>query len=220
MVKPAAVNGAGFGLTEAQFTAFLLDDLESAIEAEGAETIAMLIMEPVQNAGGSFTPPEGYWRGVRELCTRYDILLCADEVITGFGRLGAWFGSERYDIRPDLLLFAKGVTSGYVPLGGVIAAPPWVPASWICWFRCSIRCPARSARICATSPMLRSPGALHNARRAAARRRADEFPRRSAQRRREGRGAGDQDQHRRAPRPQWHGDCCRCGAGCLADCQR
>src|SRR4051812_12737074 len=107
--------------TEAAFTAFLLDDLESAIEQAGPETVAMVIMEPVQNAGGSFTPPEGYWRGVREICDRYDILLCADEVITGFGRVGAWFGSERYDIRPDLVTCAKGLSSAYASIGAVIA---------------------------------------------------------------------------------------------------
>ena len=72
----------------------------------------MVIMEPVQNAGGAFTPPEGYWRGVRELCDRYEILLCADEVITGFGRLGDWFGSERYDIRPDLVTLREGALVG------------------------------------------------------------------------------------------------------------
>ena len=88
------------GETEEEFTAFLLDDLEQTIDREGPDTIAMVIMEPVQNAGGSFTPPAGYFQGVRELCDRYGILLCADEVITGFGRLGAWFGSELYDIRP------------------------------------------------------------------------------------------------------------------------
>jgi adenosylmethionine-8-amino-7-oxononanoate aminotransferase len=81
----------------------------------------MVIMEPVQNAGGAFTPPEGYWRGVRELCDRYEILLCADEVITGFGRVGAWFGSERYDIRPDLVTCAKGLSSAYASIGAVIA---------------------------------------------------------------------------------------------------
>ena len=96
------------GETEEEFTAFLLDDLEHTIEAAGPETVAMVIMEPVQNAGGAFTPPAGYWRGVREICDRYDILLCADEVITGFGRLGAWFGSERYDIRPDLITMREG----------------------------------------------------------------------------------------------------------------
>jgi adenosylmethionine-8-amino-7-oxononanoate aminotransferase len=76
----------------------------------------------VQNAGGSFTPPAGYWRGVREICDRYQILLCADEVITGFGRLGAWFGSELYDIRPDLITSAKGLSSAYASIGAVIAA--------------------------------------------------------------------------------------------------
>jgi adenosylmethionine-8-amino-7-oxononanoate aminotransferase len=108
--------------TEAQFTAFLLDDLEHTIEAAGPETVCMVIMEPVQNAGGAFLPPEGYWRGVRELCDRYGILLCADEVITGFGRLGAWFGSERYDIRPDLMTIAKGLSSSYASIGAVVAS--------------------------------------------------------------------------------------------------
>jgi adenosylmethionine-8-amino-7-oxononanoate aminotransferase len=109
------------GETEAEFTAFLLDELEHTIESTGPDTIAMVIMEPVQNAGGAFTPPEGYWRGVRELCDRYDILLCADEVITGFGRLGAWFGSELYDIRPDLITIAKGLSSSYASIGAVVA---------------------------------------------------------------------------------------------------
>jgi adenosylmethionine-8-amino-7-oxononanoate aminotransferase len=107
--------------TEEQFTAFLLEDLEEAILQAGPETVAMLIFEPVQNAGGSFLPPEGYFQGVREICTRYDILLCADEVITGFGRLGHWFGSERYDIKPDLITCAKGLSSAYAAIGAVIA---------------------------------------------------------------------------------------------------
>jgi adenosylmethionine-8-amino-7-oxononanoate aminotransferase len=110
------------GESDAEFAALLLDDLEHTIQAAGAETVAMVIMEPVQNAGGCFTPPEGYWRGVRELCDRYDILLCADEVITGFGRLGAWFGSERYDIRPDLMTIAKGLSSSYAAIGAVVAS--------------------------------------------------------------------------------------------------
>jgi len=80
-----------------------------------------VIMEPVQNAGGAFTPPEGYWRGVREICDRYEILLCADEVITAFGRVGAWFASERYDIRPDLITCAKGLSSAYASIGAVVA---------------------------------------------------------------------------------------------------
>jgi adenosylmethionine-8-amino-7-oxononanoate aminotransferase len=107
--------------TEAEFTAFLLDDLEHTIDRAEPETVAMVILEPVQNAGGCFTPPKGYFAGVRELCDRHGILLVADEVITGFGRLGAWFGSERYDIRPDLMTIAKGLSSAHAPIGAVIA---------------------------------------------------------------------------------------------------
>jgi adenosylmethionine-8-amino-7-oxononanoate aminotransferase len=108
--------------SEEAFTAFLLEDLDSAIVQAGPETVAMVMMEPVQNAGGAFTPPAGYWRGVREICDRYQILLCVDEVITGFGRLGSWFGSELYDIRPDLMTCAKGLSSAYASIGAVIAA--------------------------------------------------------------------------------------------------
>jgi adenosylmethionine-8-amino-7-oxononanoate aminotransferase len=109
------------GETEEEFTTFLLDELERTIEEMGPETVCLVHMEPVQNAGGCFTPPEGYWRGVRELCDRYDILLSADEVITAFGRIGHWFGSERYDIRPDLVTCAKGLSSSYAALGAVVA---------------------------------------------------------------------------------------------------
>jgi adenosylmethionine-8-amino-7-oxononanoate aminotransferase len=109
------------GETDEQFTAFLLEDLEQTILSMGPETVCLVHMEPVQNAGGSFVAPEGYWRGVRELCTKYDILLSADEVITGFGRLGHWFGSERYDIRPDIITSAKGLSSSYASIGAVIA---------------------------------------------------------------------------------------------------
>ena len=108
------------GETEAEFSQFLVDELRGVIEQEGPESVAAVFIEPVQNSGGTFTPPEGYCRGVRELCDEYGILLVADEVICGFGRLGAWFGSEKYDIRPDLVTFAKGVGSAYVPLGGVL----------------------------------------------------------------------------------------------------
>ncbi len=107
--------------TEAEFTAFLLDDLEATIVAAGPSTVAMVIMEPVQNAGGCFTPPAGYFAGVRELCDRFGILLCADEVITGFGRTGRWFASETYDIQPDLITSAKGLSSAYAAIGAVIA---------------------------------------------------------------------------------------------------
>ncbi len=107
--------------TEEEFTRFLLDDLEQTILAMGPETVCLVHMEPVQNAGGCFTPPAGYWQGVRAICDEYDILLSADEVITGFGRLGHWFGSERYDIRPDIVTCAKGLSSSYGPIGAVIA---------------------------------------------------------------------------------------------------
>ena len=107
--------------TEAEFTRFLLEDLEQTILAMDPETVCLVHMEPVQNAGGAFTPPAGYWQGVREVCDRYDILLSADEVITGFGRLGYWFGSERYDIRPDIVTSAKGLSSSYAAIGAVIA---------------------------------------------------------------------------------------------------
>jgi adenosylmethionine-8-amino-7-oxononanoate aminotransferase len=107
--------------TEEEFTRHLLDELQATIEYAGPETVAMVMMEPVQNAGGSFTPPAGYFEGVRELCDEHGILLCADEVITGFGRTGHWFASERYGIRPDLITCAKGLSSAYASIGALIA---------------------------------------------------------------------------------------------------
>jgi adenosylmethionine-8-amino-7-oxononanoate aminotransferase len=109
------------GETDAQFTKILLDELESAIEGAGPATVAMVILEPVQNAGGALTPPEGYFKGVREICDHYGILLCADETITAFGRIGHWFASERYDVQPDLVTSAKGLSSAYAAIGAVIA---------------------------------------------------------------------------------------------------
>ena len=93
--------------------------LEEAILAEGADTVAAFIAEPVQGAGGVIVPPDDYFERIRAICTKYDVLLIADEVITGFGRTGRWFGLERYGIEPDIVQFAKGITSGYVPLGGI-----------------------------------------------------------------------------------------------------
>jgi len=109
------------GETDPQFTTILLDELESAILGAGPETVAMVMMEPVQNAGGALTPPEGYFKGVREICDRYGILLCADEVINAYGRIGAWFASERYDVQPDLVTCAKGLSSAYAAIGAVVA---------------------------------------------------------------------------------------------------
>ncbi|MCT9078267.1 aminotransferase class III-fold pyridoxal phosphate-dependent enzyme [Streptomyces fulvoviolaceus] len=109
-------------LDDDAYTAMLLAELEAAILAEGPETIAMLIAEPVQNRGGCITPPEGYWPGLRTLADRYGFLLVADEVITAFGRLGEWFGGDRYGARPDIVTVAKGITAGYAPMGATLVS--------------------------------------------------------------------------------------------------
>jgi adenosylmethionine-8-amino-7-oxononanoate aminotransferase len=100
----------------------LAEAVAHKIEFEGPETVAAVIMEPVQNAGGCFTPPEGYWQRVREICDSYDVLLVSDEVICSWGRLGEWFGAQRYDYQPDIITTAKGLTSAYAPMGAVIAS--------------------------------------------------------------------------------------------------
>ena len=100
--------------------------IEAAVLEEGPETVAMIIAEPVQNVGGVMVPPDGYWQALRRLCDEHDILLCADEVICGFGRLGYWFGSIRNQVVPDIMTFAKGVTSAYAPLGGMIVREPLI----------------------------------------------------------------------------------------------
>jgi putrescine---pyruvate transaminase len=119
-------NAAGYGTdTAGGFTHVATNDaqaLQDRIEEIGAERLGAVFVEPVIGAGGVIPPAPGYLAAVRELCDRYDLLMVADEVVTGFGRLGSWFASERYEVRPDLLLFAKGVTSGYLPLGGVVAS--------------------------------------------------------------------------------------------------
>jgi adenosylmethionine-8-amino-7-oxononanoate aminotransferase len=98
------------------------DAIEKAILAEGPETVAAVIAEPVMGAGGVIVPPPSYFPRLREICDRYEVLLIADEVITGFGRTGRWFALGHWGIEPDLVSFAKGVTSGYLPLGGVVAS--------------------------------------------------------------------------------------------------
>jgi adenosylmethionine-8-amino-7-oxononanoate aminotransferase len=103
------------------FGRWAADQIAVAIENEGPETVAAVFLEPVQNAGGCFPPPPGYFQRVREICDEYDVLLVSDEVICAFGRLGHMFGAERYGYQPDMITFAKGVTSGYSPLGGMIA---------------------------------------------------------------------------------------------------
>jgi adenosylmethionine-8-amino-7-oxononanoate aminotransferase len=110
------------GESEADFTRFLLEELQATIHQAGPDTVAMVIMEPVQNSGGAFMPPAGYFEGVRALCDEHGILLCADEVITGFGRVGHWFASERFGAKPDLITSAKGLSSAYAAIGALIAS--------------------------------------------------------------------------------------------------
>ncbi len=108
------------GGDEAGFTQALLEEIEEVIAFERPETIAMIIMEPVQNAGGSITPPAGYWDGLRELCDKYGILLASDEVICAFGRIGEWFGAQRLGSQPDMITFAKGLTGAHFSMGGLL----------------------------------------------------------------------------------------------------
>lgn len=112
-----------------------VDALDAEIERVGADRVAAVFVEPVIGAGGVLQPPPGYVEGVAALCERTGVLFACDSVICGFGRLGTWFGAERFGVRPDLLCFAKGVTSGYLPLGGVVvgakvAAPFWEEGAW------------------------------------------------------------------------------------------
>jgi L-2,4-diaminobutyrate transaminase len=106
--------------TEEQFSQHCADQLEKLILAQGPETIAAFIGEPVLGTGGIVPPPKGYWQKIQAVLKKYDILLVADEVVTGFGRLGSMFGSDHYGIEPDLITIAKGLTSAYAPLSGVI----------------------------------------------------------------------------------------------------
>jgi adenosylmethionine-8-amino-7-oxononanoate aminotransferase len=105
-----------------KFGTWAADQIEEAIEAEGPDTVAAVFLEPVQNAGGCFPPPPGYFQRVREICDRHDVLLVSDEVICAFGRLGEMFGSTRYGYVPDMITCAKGLTSGYSPLAAMIAS--------------------------------------------------------------------------------------------------
>ena len=103
------------------FGLWAADQIAVAIENEGPDTVAAVFLEPVQNAGGCFPPPPGYFQRVREICDEYDVLLVSDEVICAFGRLGHMFGAERFGYQPDMITCAKGLTSGYAPLGAMIA---------------------------------------------------------------------------------------------------
>ena len=107
-------------LSEADFALMSANKLEEKIKELGSNRVAAFVAEPVQGAGGVIIPPNGYWSAVQKICKKHDILLVADEVICGFGRLGTWFGSDFYQIEPDLMPVAKGITSGYLPLGAVL----------------------------------------------------------------------------------------------------
>jgi adenosylmethionine-8-amino-7-oxononanoate aminotransferase len=114
---------AGYeGTTLEGFGQWAANRIEEMINFEGPETVAAVFLEPVQNSGGCFPPPPGYFQRVREICDKYDVLLVADEVITGFGRIGDMFASTTYDIRPDMITCAKGMTSGYSPIGACIVS--------------------------------------------------------------------------------------------------
>ena len=112
----------GYGLSDAEFTKKLSNELEILIDKENPDTIGAMILEPVMGAGGVLVPPDGYHAAVREILDRYDILLIADEVICGFGRLGKMFGCEALDLEPDLITIAKGMTSAYFPLSGCLVS--------------------------------------------------------------------------------------------------
>jgi hypothetical protein len=105
-----------------RFGQWAADEIERAILREGPESVCAVFLEPVQNSGGCFTPPPGYFAQVREICDRYGVLLVSDEVICAFGRLGYWFGAQRYGYQPDIITVAKGMTSGYSPIGAMLVS--------------------------------------------------------------------------------------------------
>jgi adenosylmethionine-8-amino-7-oxononanoate aminotransferase len=107
---------------EKEFGIWAADQIEQAILLEGADSVAAVFLEPVQNSGGCFPPPPGYLDRVREICNRHDVLFVADETITAFGRIGETFAMKRYGVQPDIIICAKGLTSGYAPMGAMIAS--------------------------------------------------------------------------------------------------
>jgi adenosylmethionine-8-amino-7-oxononanoate aminotransferase len=116
-----AENTNSYRWSEDRDPLWAADSIEEAIEFAGPETVAAVLLEPVQNGGGCFVPQDGYFQRVREICDRHGVLLISDEVICSWGRLGYWFGCERYDYQPDMITTAKGITSAYAPMGAVIA---------------------------------------------------------------------------------------------------
>ncbi|MEM8612497.1 MAG: aminotransferase class III-fold pyridoxal phosphate-dependent enzyme, partial [Cyanobacteria bacterium P01_H01_bin.105] len=119
-VSPPYYYRFGDGLSEDAYNAACLRELEQTILYEGAESVAAVIVEPIISGGGVIVPPEGYLRGVREICDRTGILLIYDEVVNGFGRTGKMFGHQHWGVEPDIISFAKGLTSGYMPLSATV----------------------------------------------------------------------------------------------------
>ena len=118
-VMPPYQYKFGKNISEDEFCKLAVNDIEKKIIEIGSDNVAAFIGEPIQGAGGVIVPPQNYWNLIQDLCKKYDILLCIDEVICGFGRTGEWFGSQHYNIKPDVITFAKGITSGYLPLSGI-----------------------------------------------------------------------------------------------------
>jgi adenosylmethionine-8-amino-7-oxononanoate aminotransferase len=117
-----APNTNDYRWSEERDPLWAADQIEHIIEFQGPDTVAAVILEPVQNSGGCFVPQDGYWQRVREICDRHNVLLIADEVICSWGRLGHWFGVERFGVVPDVITTAKGITSAYAPMGAVIVS--------------------------------------------------------------------------------------------------
>lgn len=117
---PYTYRSAFHSTTDAEEAERALDHLRTVVQMEGPSTVAAIVLEPVVGTNGVLVPPDGYLAGVRELCDEHGILMVADEVMVGFGRIGEWFAVDHWDVAPDLITFAKGVNSGYVPLGGVV----------------------------------------------------------------------------------------------------
>ncbi|HEX4371007.1 MAG TPA: aminotransferase [Rhizomicrobium sp.] len=122
---PHYYRGAEPGESEKDFSARLAANLNALIEKEGPDTIAAMIVEPVMGAGGAIVPPEGYFDAITQVLTRHDIRLISDEVITGFGRTGEWFGAAKYGFEPDSMSLAKALSSAYLPISAVLLSPEW-----------------------------------------------------------------------------------------------
>lgn len=129
-IEPNRIHLSDGGIRSVQVAWDDAEEIDRTIRALGAEQVAAVFCEPVIGAGGVFAPPDGYLLRVQEICREHGVLFVADEVITGFGRLGEWFAATRFGLSPDLITFAKGVTSGYLPLGGIIASPRVMEPFW------------------------------------------------------------------------------------------